>query len=80
MRHWNATAHAEENIHIDETIETPQLIMRCSLDGVKWCTNARTASFEKPKERIVRIVAAYSLYIIVNATRLNSFQGYRSLP
>jgi hypothetical protein len=73
MRHWNATAHTEENSHRHETIETPQLILRCSLDGVKWCTNARTASFEKPKERIVRIVAAYSLYVIVNATRLDGF-------
>jgi len=62
MRHWKAAAHTEQKSHRDASAVTAQLNFRCISDGVKWCTNATTASFEKPRDMMNRIVAAYSLY------------------
>jgi hypothetical protein len=48
-------------------VNTPKLIRRWSSEGVKWWTNATTASFEKPRERIKRIIAANSLFAHISA-------------
>ena len=66
-RHSNAATNTEHTSHEVIRAKTPKLILRWSSEGVKWWTNATTASFEKPRETIKRIIAAYSLFTHISA-------------
>lgn len=68
--HSNAATNIEHTSHKDTSINTPKLILRCLAEGVRWWTNAMIASFEKPRETISRIIAAYSHFTIISQNDL----------